>query len=86
LKAPDCPECVRLWREYQSATTNHIHLCGKHRIAELQRDYDREATLAGMVTEAEDQRNAARNAIRQHEVEAHGVSPETASDACGVGQ
>jgi hypothetical protein len=71
----ECAECVRLWRKYQSATMEHIELCGKQRIAQLQRD---DRTLAGLeekVTMAEQNRTAAREGIVTHEAAVHGQPP-----------
>jgi hypothetical protein len=81
-----CQECSRLWREYQNATTSHIHLCGKHRIAELQYDKAKAAQLAEVVEEAGQERQAARDAIRQHEADVHGVHMDASGDACGAGE
>ena len=80
----DCLDCSRLWQEYRDSTTNHIRLQGKHRIAQLQRDTERIGPLAVMVTEAEDRRNAARAAIRQHEAGVHGIMSEQSTAAGGT--
>ena len=82
LTRSSCEECVRLWRHYQTATTNHIHLCGKHRITELQYDKKKAADLLPIVQEAQQERNAARAAIKQHEADVHGVVDSSAA-VCG---
>jgi hypothetical protein len=67
----NCPECVRLWREYAAATTEHIRLEGKLRIAELSYDAERVAVLRPQVQEASRLRAAARSSISTHEQAAH---------------
>jgi hypothetical protein len=74
MPKPPCAQCDRLWREYAQATTTHIHLTGKYRIAQLQYDDSRIKEIAPMVHAAENSRDAAREAIRQHEAKDHGDS------------
>jgi hypothetical protein len=71
LNRHDCGECSRLWREYSQRATAHIHLMGKHRIAKLQNDREGIALLDPKLSEAELERVAARDAIRQHETADH---------------
>jgi hypothetical protein len=67
----DCAECIRLWREYATATTDHIGLEGKMRIAMIAHDSARVALLSPQVAGADVKRTAARNAIEVHERHAH---------------
>ena len=61
-----------VWRKYSQATINHIHLDNKLRIAGLERAIERIAELTLQVETAERARYAARDAIRNHEADAHG--------------
>ena len=85
MKKRDCPGCSRLWREYETATANHVHLTGKHRMAELQNDLKNARQLYDMVEEAAEERFAAHYAIRQHEADAHGVIADANSDIRQLG-
>ncbi len=66
----DCPECQRLWRSYATATTAHVGLEKKLRLfAENSAGIEaltRDVATAGIV------RETARQAIHQHEGDAHG--------------
>ena len=64
-------ECQRLWREYAKATTAHIGLESKRKLAELAQDPDALAALAPRVEAADVTRKAAREAICNHEHEFH---------------
>jgi hypothetical protein len=70
----DCEECQRLWREYAVATTNHIRLDSKLRLAALERDLEGIRMLTIEVETAERERAASRDVLRRHEAEAHSVS------------
>jgi hypothetical protein len=67
----DCAECIRLWREYATATTDHIALEGKLRIAVIAHDSARVAAISPEVGQAGLKRSAARDAIKAHEQDAH---------------
>ena len=83
-----CKECQELWRSYSIATADHIGLTGKLRIATLEHDRERMATLTLAVEAAANLRYAGRGAIRQHELEPHpspdGVMDATPSDCRGA--
>ncbi|HUK17675.1 MAG TPA: hypothetical protein VLW65_14725 [Bryobacteraceae bacterium] len=64
-------ECQRLWREYAKATTAHIRLESKRKLAELAQDRDALAALAPRVEAAGVTRKATREAICNHEHEFH---------------
>jgi hypothetical protein len=70
----NCEGCQRLWRDYSHATTDHIRLDSKLRLAALERDSERIAGLTLRVEAAELARSAARDAIRKHEAELHATS------------
>src|SRR6476660_8679352 len=72
-KRRTCAACVRLWKEYEAATAEHIRLIGKQRMAHLQDDRKRAAEVQEMADEADQEREALRAAIRSHEAEAHGI-------------
>jgi len=66
-----CPECVRLKRTYAHMIAEHIRLAGHQRIAHLQGDYEREKTISVETEKAGEARQAARQAITDHEAAAH---------------
>jgi len=70
----DCVECISLRREYSRATTAHIALEGKLRIAALAHDRERVDTLSPQVESAAVSRAAAREAMKAHEQIAHSAS------------
>jgi hypothetical protein len=60
----DCPECQCLWHAYSAATTAHIKLEGKLRIAALSHNEASVIALTPEVDAAALDRSAARTAIR----------------------
>jgi hypothetical protein len=66
--------CLRLWREYAEATTNHIRIDTALRNAALEQNFAEIESLTRAVETAESVRSAIRESIQRHEVEAH---PET---------
>jgi hypothetical protein len=73
LRHSDCQECQALWRWYASATTDHICLENKLRLAALKHDLERVAILTPEVEMAVKLRDAGREAVRLHEAEPHAV-------------
>jgi hypothetical protein len=73
-----CYECQRLWQEYARATTDHIRLDSKLRVAALSRDQDAILTLTHQVESAEERREWAREAIRKHEATPHATADAAA--------
>ena len=71
-----CSECVRLKREYAHVIAEHIRLAGQKEIAHLQGDYERERTITVEVEQAGEARQAARQAIAEHEAAAHTTGTE----------
>ena len=75
-----CPECVRLKREYAHVIAEHIRLAGQQRIAHIQGDYEREKTISVETERANEARQAARQAVADHEAAAHtGANPDSTS-------
>ena len=68
------PECIELWRAYSLATIEHIKLDNKLRLAVLKHALEQTGALTIEVEAAERARIGARDIIRQHEVDAHGMS------------
>jgi hypothetical protein len=62
-----CEECKELWRKYGLATTVHVQLENKLRLAALQGDTDRIESLTLETEGAEKIRGGLRQAIYQHE-------------------
>ena len=73
LHQTTCAACGRLSREYAQVTTTHIELTGKHRIAKLQGYSEKVAAFETELEAAQQARDAAREAIRQHELSDHAV-------------
>jgi hypothetical protein len=67
MRDQKCDECQRLWQEYSRATTDHIRLDSKLRLAALSYDQEGILVLTRQVEGAEEQREWAREAIRKHE-------------------
>lgn len=73
---PNCEECHRLYREYRTATIEHIRLDNRLRLSALQRDYGVMEQLTRDVEAAEKKRNALREAVAEHASKPH---PESAT-------
>jgi len=67
LKNPTCKDCQSLWQEYASATTEHIRLDSKLRLAALSHEQEGIPPLTKQVESAGALRESTREAIRQHE-------------------
>jgi hypothetical protein len=68
MNAP-CHECCRLWREFASATIEHIRLDNKLRIATFQGNAPEKLTKQTESAAAE--RARSKQAISQHQKRAH---------------
>lgn len=66
-----CEECRRLWREYASATTEHIRSDNKLRLAALEHNYEAVERLTPDTDTAGKNRSDLRKAIADHESTAH---------------
>ena len=78
MRQPEaCPECERLWREYEHATMHHVKLEGKLKIAAIQHDAEAVAELALTVDAAAHLRELAREALKRHE-STHGTRTTSA--------
>jgi len=69
-----CAECERLWQEYSRATSDHIRLEGKLKVAALSYDPDQVSTLSALVQRAAGERTAARDAVNSHTTSGHADS------------
>ena len=67
----NCKECQALWRWYATATTDHIGLDSKLRLAASEHNLERLAILTREVEIAAKLRDAGREAIRLHEADPH---------------
>jgi hypothetical protein len=74
----DCTECQRLWREYAAATNTHVELESKLRLASMERDSKSGKELARQIAAAGTVRDKARQAIQQHETDAHAGAADAA--------
>jgi hypothetical protein len=75
---PGCKKCQDLWRQYGWATTIHIQLDNKLRLAALQNDLGLIESLTRETEGAEKVRLDFRESIREHE-ETHRQAAEVAS-------
>jgi hypothetical protein len=73
--AGTCKECDRLLQEYLEATKAHLKIIGEHQIALLQQKSRGIIALEPLCIEFGMARALAREALKNHEVTAHG--PET---------
>ena len=73
ISDPACEQCQALWRVYATATSAHIRLTSKQKIAELQHDRLAIDSLEFDLAAAERDRTAGRRAIEEHEKSAHGI-------------
>jgi hypothetical protein len=64
---PACEQCLDLWRRYGLATSVHIQLENKLRLAALQNDVDLIESLTRETEGAEEIRFDLRQSIREHE-------------------
>lgn len=71
-----CSECQRLWRDYLDATMEHIRFDGKLKMAELERKHASIDALTIEVEHAKKKRNVLREAMRQHDITAHGKAAD----------
>ena len=69
---PNCEECARLWKEYARATTAHLRVDSKLRVAALAHDSQQIIALTPELEAAESSRTLLREAIHEHERLAHG--------------
>jgi hypothetical protein len=70
----NCATCTRLWREYAEATTQHVAMDSALRDAALDHNISAIESLTRAVEALGALRSEARDAIRQHEAEAHQAS------------
>jgi hypothetical protein len=71
----DCSACQSLWREYALATQRHIVAEDKLKRALLEHDHGAVKALQRETTVAFEQRAKLRDAIREHDTDAHGAIP-----------
>jgi hypothetical protein len=75
---PQCDTCTKLWRDYGKAIFRHIRPDGDQKLAAMQHDENAVSLLPQVEAAAAAHFNA-REAIRQHEVEAHPSTAPTTS-------
>jgi hypothetical protein len=68
LDTPMCLECERLWRDYQRATTEYLHLLAKLRAVAAPGNQQAE-TLLREVSAAEFQKKKTKDALDTHQIE-----------------
>ena len=82
MRTPNCDECQRLWHEYAQATTAHIKLEGKLRLAALAHEHE---TIPALTIQAEGAgvlRASLREAIRKHDLAHDGWSATSPKPCC----
>jgi hypothetical protein len=83
LMNDQCDECRRLWREYATATTAHIQLDNKLKLAALTGDNAKVRVLTPQTEKAENTRKVLRGTIRAHDLQVHGETT-VANDICST--
>ena len=73
LATRDCDECGRLWRVYAQATTKHIALVNEQKTAYQNGEFDRATKLDADIAAVGQDRQAAGDAVHNHEAENHGL-------------
>jgi hypothetical protein len=66
-----CDTCVRLWREYASATNDHIRYESRLKAVTLEQNHEATSMLTREVEALAEARVKARKAIELHEAESH---------------
>jgi hypothetical protein len=66
-----CARCDELWAAYAAVRIHHLGVIGAQEIATLQHDVETARELERAVKQADADRIAAGEAIRDHELEAH---------------
>ena len=70
-----CAICEGLWREYATATNDHIRIEGKVKAAALRGEDGALPVLTNELENAAQARVTVREAIKRHETEAHTKTP-----------
>ena len=81
MRHPECEACQHLWRAYSGATNDHLRLIGHQKIAATRHDFATVNRLEEEIRQLGEIRDAARDAVRDHEKEAH----SKAAAATGTG-
>jgi hypothetical protein len=71
MRHPECETCQRLWRAYTGATNDHLRLIGHQKIAATRHDFSIVDRLEEQIRRLQELRDTARDAVRDHEREAH---------------
>ena len=80
LRDPTCEECQRLWHEYAHATTAHIRLESKLRLAALSHEHESIPELTIQAENAGVLRTSLRETIQKHDLTHGGVDGAIAAD------
>jgi hypothetical protein len=75
VRNPNCDECQRLWQEYAQATTGHLKLDNRLKLAALKNEHEKIPALTDQTERAGELRASFREAIQKHEL-AHEGPPE----------
>lgn len=69
----NCSECDRLWREYATATIDHIRQENKLKLAALDQRSDLVENLTLALAAATRTRDSVRESMSHHQAAAHGA-------------
>jgi hypothetical protein len=72
FKLYGCPECERMWDEYETATRNAFLLDSKVEIANLQHDWEAVLRLQPDINNISERRRELRKQMLAHDAESHG--------------
>jgi hypothetical protein len=67
VRNPNCDDCQRLWHEYAEATTAHIKLDNRLKLAALQNEDEKIPDMTLLTEQAGALRTSLREAILEHE-------------------
>ena len=67
-----CPECLRLWKEYEDAVRAHTGVVGEYQAAMLSQNSAEISRLDPLLQDTLKRRTEAREAVKKHEATHHG--------------
>ncbi len=67
----DCPECLRLWRQYSKAAIRHLRFRHQIEVASVLGDVPPSSQLVRAAAIADNERHKLLEVLRQHEVSVH---------------
>ena len=82
----ECDVCQRLWRAYSEGTNQHVRFINQQKDAAARRDFATVDRLEPEIRQLEKIRDAARDALLDHEGQAHRKAAAAGGTAEGGGK